>query len=193
MSDETTEPLTHGITHLWTTPILRHQLVDIDGPNSEILEFMKSIVLRKFRAFTETCPHGDFEEGETVNDRFFALQLEAFENDEPSFFEAESTDEECEAFETLRRAWLENAYMYVATVASEESADAVFGDDRLCMNVWASVHEGCSAHIHLWRSVWKWNERLNLKKGKRLLNLGQARTFPKGHEISSDTLLGRGT
>lgn len=131
-----------GITHLWTTPVLRHRLVgdeDID-----LLASMESLVLRKFRALS----YEHLKEGERANDRFFALQREAFEKGDPSFLESEASPEERTAFESLCNAWLENAREYVATVASEEVADRIFADlDALRMFVWASVHEGTSEHV----------------------------------------------
>ena len=42
-----------GLTHLWTTPILRQQLVAVE--NSDLLSTLQELVLREFRAFKDTC------------------------------------------------------------------------------------------------------------------------------------------
>ena len=112
--------LQHGLTHLWTTPILRHQLVGTDGPDADLLQAMQSAVRHKWSSFADDC--GLTAEGETVNDRFFAYQREAFERGDAPFLELEGSKAEREAYETLRSAWLENAREYVAIVASEEAA-----------------------------------------------------------------------
>lgn len=138
--------LQHGLTHLWTTPILRHQLVGTDGPDADLLQAMQSAVRHKWSSFADDC--GLTAEGETVNDRFFAYQREAFERGDAPFLELEGSKAEREAYETLRSAWLENAREYVAIVASEEAAADMFDDlDALRMFVWASVHEERSTHV----------------------------------------------
>lgn len=131
-----------GLSHLWTTPILRHQLVD--GQHDDLLTTMERLVLRNFRTFQDTCD--DLEEDETENDRFFTMQREAFERGDPSFLE-EGDDSEMEAFATLRHAWLENAREYLGTAASEDAAAAVFDADDIDVFCWASVHEGNSVHV----------------------------------------------
>ena len=93
------------------------------------------------------------EEGETINDRFFTMQRQAFERGDPPFFESGST-EEIEAFKILRASFLENAREYLSSV-SEGAAEAVFDDltslaetsECVDMFCWASVHEGPSAHV----------------------------------------------
>lgn len=135
-----------GLTHLWTTPICRYQLIEVDGPNADLLRLMEAAVLRKFRAFAETIEA--LEDDETINDSFFFMQQEAFEACEPSFLEAEGSADEIQAFDTLRIAILENAYAYLASAASHVAASAVFHDhESLRMFVWASVHEGHSTHV----------------------------------------------
>eukprot|EP00966_Prymnesium_polylepis_P230087 5323994-Prymnesium_polylepis.1 len=121
--------------HMWTTPILRENLF---GPESELpadlIICVENAVLRRFRAFAETYdPTTIYEKGETINDRFFDMQREAWEAGRPSFLEEmdesdrsrEATDsswnlEELEAFafRALRAAWLDRIYEYVSSAAS---------------------------------------------------------------------------
>ena len=137
--------LRSGLSHLFTTPILRHQLIDADDDqNSDLLATMESLVLRSFREFQQSC--GPLEEDETENDRFFTMQREAFERGDPSFLEEGTSTSEFEAFATLRNAWLENAREYLATAASEAAAAQVF-DGEVDVFCWASVHEGNSIHV----------------------------------------------
>ena len=140
--------LTSGITHLWTTPLLRHILVDPKGTDADLLTSMDAAIRNRFHAFQETC--GPLEDGETVNDRFFAFQREAFESGKASFLETETDSAQREAFATLSNAWLENAREYLATAkGSDEEASELFDDEAsgLRMFVWASVHTGESSHV----------------------------------------------
>lgn len=144
----TTAALPSGLVHLWTTPILRHTLVD--GENADMLQEMETAVMRNFRAFADTCGDALFFDGETMNDRFFAHQRDAFENDQPCFLEqvGDCSSSEVDAFLTLREAWFENIFEYVAAAASEDAAELMFAEpDTLRLHVWASVHEGDSAHV----------------------------------------------
>ena len=136
-----------GITHLWTTPVLRQELVAPSGPNADLLDSMTHVVLRKFRAFSETCVVAGMETDETVNDRFFAKQRNAFERGELSFLEVEGSQSEIEAFQTLRYAWLENAREYLASVSAVAAGDVFDDPEAMRIFVWASVHEGDSAHV----------------------------------------------
>jgi hypothetical protein len=111
---------------------------------------MEAAVLRRFRLFSASCDTPLFD-GETMNDRFFSTQREAFEGGQPCFLEepssASGSSAEVDAFLTLREAWLENAFEFVAAVASEDVAELMFNPDALRMHVWASVHEGTSTHV----------------------------------------------
>jgi uncharacterized protein (TIGR02466 family) len=147
-----------GLTHLWTTPVLREILV---GPECEIpadlLTCIENAVLRRFRAFSKTCdltsrPLSD--EGETVNDRFFDMQREAWEAGGPTFLdEAVDSGGSCEelevlAFRALRAAWLDRIYTFVSKAASVDVAVAMFAEaSSMQLFVWASVHEAESAHV----------------------------------------------
>jgi hypothetical protein len=147
-----------GLTHLWTTPVLRETLV---GPECEIpadlLTCIESAVLRRFRAFSKTCdltsrPLSD--KGETINDRFFDMQREAWEAGGPSFLD-ETVDSggSCDAIEVLayralRAAWLDRIYTFVSEAASVDVAVAMFAKaSSMQLFVWASVHEAESAHV----------------------------------------------
>lgn len=150
-------PIGRGLTHLWTTPVLRETLV---GPECEIptdlLTCIENAVLRRFRAFSRTLdltsrPLSD--KGETINDRFFEMQRDAWEAGGPSFLdETVSSGGDCEelelevlAFRALRAAWLDRIYTFMSKAASVDVADAMFASMQLF--VWASVHEAESAHV----------------------------------------------
>jgi hypothetical protein len=148
-----TAELRNGLSHLWTTPIVRERLVDAGGDRSDLLASMEALVLRTFRAFQASC--GLLDDDETENDAFFAAQQEAYECGQPSFLEDAGDAAETEAFETLRLAWLARVRAYLTSVASEDAAAAVLGEcgsssagladvDMFC---WASVHEGSSRHV----------------------------------------------
>jgi len=75
------QQLSRGLTHVFTTPILRDQLVD---EQSAMLSTLTELVLRRFYTVQHSeC--SDLEDDETVNDRFFTIQQRAFEDGEPSF------------------------------------------------------------------------------------------------------------
>ena len=129
------------------TPILRHQLVGTDGPDADLLQAMQSAVRHKWSSFADDC--GLTAEGETVNDRFFAYQREAFERGDAPFLELEGSKAEREAYETLRSAWLENAREYVAIVASEEAAADMFDDldALLAAGCWRVRGDAATAYV----------------------------------------------
>ena len=111
---------------------------------------MENAVLRRFHNFAEACGDSLFD-GDTMNDRFFELQREEFENDEPCWLGVvggTSTSSEVAAFHTLRGAWMDSIFAYIAASASELVAEQMFDDpDSLRLHVWASVHEGVSSHV----------------------------------------------
>ena len=135
-----------GVNHLWTTPILRRQL--IDDPNS--LSMVTDAILRRFRALSssEGSDPGGYDgwDDETPNDRFFNVQRQSWEKGEPFFLQTSASEAECEAYRCLRAAWLAEAHAYVSEAASASVADALFEGGPPRLFVWASVHEGSSAH-----------------------------------------------
>lgn len=142
------EVVSSGLTHLWTTPIMRREI----GLAREQLELLEGAVLRRFRAFSASCdPSSIFEEGETVNDRFFDLQRGS--SGQPSLLEELEDDvaassQEVEAVRALRAALRSASYEYVRKAAGATVAEAMFAAERgVTLSVWASVHEGDSQHV----------------------------------------------
>jgi len=147
LEEPSAEPsaLNEGLTFMWTTPVLRHLLVEADGPHGGLLRVLEAVILRQYHAFALECTT---QKGQTANDRFFADQVEVFESGGASFLEEEDGHGSQQAFATLRSAWLADAREYVVGAIGEEGAAGLFDDESsLRMFVWASVHEGCSAHV----------------------------------------------
>mmetsp|Transcript_77 Transcript_77/g.248 ORF Transcript_77/g.248 Transcript_77/m.248 type:complete len:290 (+) Transcript_77:32-901(+) len=127
-----------GLTFMWTTPVLRLSMLDANA--AQLQELAENVELA-FREFERDCVT---RSGETANDAFFARQLQAWERDDESFlvkFDGGSGF----LLEQLRNGWMSNLEAYVSGAVGEEMA-ATFFDDELMLFIWASVHEGCSAH-----------------------------------------------
>ena len=140
--------LNHGLTHMWTTPILRYHLVKEE--HAHLLRAVEAAVLARYEAFSSDCTR---RPGETSNDVWFGAQREAWEEGKPSFLEEPGSGAES-AMKTLRTAFISNMREYIANSIGEETANDYFevlnkGEQKLF--IWASVHEGCSlhtAHVH---------------------------------------------
>ena len=127
-----------GLNHMWTTPIMRSALLQSGGIDEAVLRSTEAAILRHFRAFSKTCI--DDGSGETVNDRFFTSQCEAWDQGRAFFLE---TGEGSAAYGVLRDAWLTCIKEYVAEATSTPVTRALFEDETtLRLFVWASVHEG---------------------------------------------------
>ena len=134
-----------GITHMWTTPLMRMQLLDPAEEGADaFLETLESAILNAFeQSASSSVP---LKYGQTKSDRWFEEQRDTFENKQPNFLEA-AGGEVSEAFETLKRGILQNAQVYVQGAAGEDAATSLFsGTSKLHMFAWASVHDGCSTH-----------------------------------------------
>ena len=136
--------LSYGLTHLWTSPILRYQLMKQGHASLRLLE---AAVLERYAAFRDKCTHSRLRPGETANDAWFAEQRDAFQRGEDSWLEEEEHGAAATAMRALRGAWLSNAREYVGAAVGAESADEFFADPAaLRLFVWAAAHEGCSLH-----------------------------------------------
>ena len=136
--------LSYGLTHLWTSPILRYQLLAQGHPSLALLE---AAVLERYAAFSENCSRMQLRPGETANDAWFAEQRDAFERGENSWLEQASGTAVAAAMRHLRGAWLSNAREYVGAAVGADAADDFFADaSALRLFVWAAAHQGCSLH-----------------------------------------------
>jgi hypothetical protein len=135
-----TPDLQAGLSHMWTTPILLYPL--IRTAESPLLRALALAVLRRFREFCEASdPTAPVAEGESPNDRFFVHQLDEWEAGRPSFLE------DVRGYGRLQSAWLGAIRAFVTSAASDEVADAMLAEaSGARLFVWASVHEGESAH-----------------------------------------------
>lgn len=138
--------LNHGLTHMWTTPILRYHLVK--EQHAHLLRAIEAAVLARYESFSSDCTR---RQGETSNDVWFGAQRDAWEEGKPSFLEEPGSGAES-AMKTLRTAIVSNMREYVANSIGEDTADDYFEDKgELKLFIWASVHKGCSlhtAHVH---------------------------------------------
>lgn len=135
--------LEHGLTFMWTTPILRIAMLP---SNSDKLQTLSDNIARTFQDFNRS---GECKRrGETPNDAFFAKQREAWEHRDDTFLAA--FDEGASGFlrHHLWQGWLTNIEAYVSGSVGEQAAKEFFGDttQSKLLFVWAAVHEGCSAH-----------------------------------------------
>ncbi len=132
--------LSNGLTHLWTTPVLRYQLLKAGHVHLRSLE---EAVLARYQAFSANCSAR--RPGETASDAWFAEQRDAFERGEPGWLEEDSGASA--ALRALRGAWLSNTREYIGAAVGAETADEFFEDpSAIRMFVWAAVHERCSLH-----------------------------------------------
>ena len=74
-SKQETATLEHGLTFMWTTPVLRIAMTPSD---SERLRTLSDNIARRFDEFNRDGECA-LRRGETPNDAFFAKQLEAWE------------------------------------------------------------------------------------------------------------------
>lgn len=126
--------LQNGLTFLWTTPMLRLQMLD-PAVDAEALQSLAANIEAQFREFEGDCVT---RRGETANDAFFQTQLDAWEADDETFLD--SFDGDTRLVRTLREGWLSNIEAYVAGAAGEDAAAELFRErERLHLFVWASV------------------------------------------------------
>ena len=137
--------LSYGLTHLWTSPILRYQLMK---PGHASLRLLEAAVLARYEAFRDNCTHSRLRPVETANDAWFAEQRAAFERGDDSWLEEPGSGAAVEAaMKQLRGAWLSNAREYVGSAVGDDAADDFFVDPTaLRLFVWAAAHDGCSLH-----------------------------------------------
>ena len=72
--------LSNGLTHLWTTPVMRYQLLKAGHVHLRSLE---EAVLARYQAFSANCSAR--RPGETASDAWFAEQASRSTSASPSF------------------------------------------------------------------------------------------------------------
>lgn len=132
-----------GVTHLWTTPVFRMQLT-VPSESEAFLGSLNSSIMRRFKESSASC--ASLQYGQSLSDRFFLEQLEAFERDEVCFLESEPDTVAAGYFATLKSSLFSNAQQYLSAAAGTEAAEDFF-ENQLHVFAWASVHEGCSVHV----------------------------------------------
>ena len=145
-----------GLTFMWTTPLLRVQLLE---PSAVQLAQLEAAILKRYELFAQNCVT---QRGQSANDRFFEEQLAAWERDDASFLEA-FDNESTGLIDQLKQGWLANIRSYVSGAVGEEAASELLDgpmhdgspgqqpeqqqqQHEVHLFVWASVHEGCSKH-----------------------------------------------
>ena len=105
---DTSSMLNHGLTHMWTTPILRYHLVKEE--HAHLLRAVEAAVMDRYETFASDCTR---RPGETSNDVWFGAQRDAWEEGKPSFLEEPGSGAES-AMKTLQTAIVSNMREYVA-------------------------------------------------------------------------------